>query len=116
MASLQIGSNEKLEVLADLIYPRQALAGRCRTTVALFGFSSRSDTKRRGCSSFPRRGIIERWHIWVQRTEENRPKIRTQEQLSSPHLIGPLAHLNWPTCTSPDVSIRDGQEAKGGTI
>ena len=74
MASLQIGSNEKLEVLADLIYLARHSPAGAELQLRCLYLAAEVILKGEVCSSFPRRGIIERWHIWVQRTEENRPK------------------------------------------
>lgn len=66
MASLHSGRNDKLEVLADLIYlARHSPAGaelqlRCVVLAAEVILQSKVP------SSFLRRGTTEKWHLWLQ--------------------------------------------------
>ena len=78
MPALKIGSNEKLEVLADLVYLARHSPAGAELQLRCLDLAAEVLLQGEVCSSISRRGITERWHIWLQ---TDVPKIRLPDRI-----------------------------------
>jgi hypothetical protein len=66
MSSPQVGSNEKLEVLADLIYLAKHSPAGAELQLRCLDLAAEVLLQGEVSSIFSRRGMTERWHLWLQ--------------------------------------------------
>jgi hypothetical protein len=72
MASIQIGSNDKLQVLADLIYLARHSPAGSEMQLRCLDLAAEVILKGEVRSSFSRRG---KWRVWLQKDGKSRPEI-----------------------------------------